>query len=226
MNPRLPTPMLRRRLAWQPRGERGERGHPGRIAGAVTGEQERGTVHGITRHRWRAPGHVRSSRRRPVLRRLVRGRSPVAALSSACVERSGRHCRAAFSDTRWSRPQPAGPQRVLRLGRADESDRQSDDEGGLDVPDEDLLQRRRRAADHPDGAGTYLTERQPDRGSGPGDVRGAGEPLGQRLLILQTTGQLVIPAATISTSATTAAPPASASTAAVSASSSQTRSVA
>jgi hypothetical protein len=45
-------------------------------------------------------------------------------------------------------------------------------------------------------------------------------------LILQTTGMLVMPAATISTSATTGAPAASAATQAVRASSSHTRSVA
>ena len=44
--------------------------------------------------------------------------------------------------------------------------------------------------------------------------------------ILQTTGQPVIPAATVAASATTAAPPASAATAVARASSSQTRSVA
>ena len=39
---------LQREAGLQPGGERGERSHPGRIPGAVTGDQERWTVHGIT----------------------------------------------------------------------------------------------------------------------------------------------------------------------------------
>ena len=124
------------------------------------------------------------------------------------------------------RRQAAAAQRVLGLGRADEPDRHADDQGGLDLPGQDLEQCGRSAptsqtAPGPASLNASLTAAALALMLAVRASRAASESLA-----LQITGYPAMPDATVGASATTRAPRRTASSPAASAVSSQTRSVA
>ena len=80
-----------------------------------------------------------------------------------------------FSLTLLIAGRPACAQRRLGFDRADEADRQADDERRIGVEGQQFLQRRRGISDHPDRARADLGMRPPDPGSAAGEALGGDD---------------------------------------------------
>src|SRR6516225_7262405 len=107
-------------------------------------------------------------------------RLPAAGGAQQGVEGGGRHHRAALLRDVAQRGDAAGPQRLLGLRRPGQAGRDADHQRGPGDPAQDLLERVRRAAGHPDRSRAGLTEPEPDPGRGHRDARGPGEPHRER----------------------------------------------